>query len=440
MTLKNLRALIVFTFCLLPFACFAGQPVNVNYVHLLIDHVHGIQVPIKASNIYQAVNVKYVLCAVDRANEILNGAPTTDYCNHELAVLQIIDDIATIDAVTRLIKINLWPGTGGEGEAFKVHLTGMTAGDLFDFQISAQGNFTINWGDGSATQSIPKGNTMNTTFGKTYAAAGNYIVTIGGRATGYNPGFTNPAVSFMNSANKANITRISGDMGSVFPILGSAGTGTPRFRSTFAGLTGLTSSIPANLFAGLHGAPLSYMFENTFANSNFSGSIPESLFVGIGGAPLEAVFSGTFSGCVDLEGEIPGNLFAGINGAPAMGLFAGTFSGCVGLIGVIPGNLFAGISGAPNQRMFADTFNGCTGLIGIGDGLFDGITGTEINQMFNGTFNGCTNLAGPSAMSNGQHLYQKWPSATGGWLGEVTNCYNGATKLSDWASIPAAWK
>ena len=165
--ISRIFAKYLYTLCIMlfTFSVSAGQPVNVNYVHLLIDHVHGIQVPINASNIYQAVNVKYVLCAVDKANEILNGAPpTTTYCDHPLATTQIIDDVATIDAVTRLIELDLYPGTGGVGEPFKVTLTGMNANNQFSFQISAMGNFTIDWGDGSAIETITKTNAVLTTY------------------------------------------------------------------------------------------------------------------------------------------------------------------------------------------------------------------------------------------------------------------------------------
>ena len=372
---------LLFAICSLLFisaTCIAGTAVNVEYVHLLIDHVHGIQVPINAPDIKQAVNVKYVLCAVDRANEILNGDPTTDYCNHPLAVQQIIDEIATIDAVTRLVKLDMYPGTGGVGEPFKVHLTGMNASDQFNFYIIAQGNFTVDWGDGTALETITKPNTGSTAYSHTYTTAGDYVVTIGGLATGYtiNYPMAQAAITFTSSTNKTKITKISGDLGSVFPILNTSNTGSPAFSNTFRGLTGWTGSIPANLFAGL-------------------------------------------------------------NGAPAANLFYCTFESCTGLTGTIPGNLFAGISGPPAANMFANTFSVCTGLTGIGDGLFDGISGVEQSSMFQSTFYGCTNLTGPSAKSNGQYLYDKWSGMT---TTQVSGCYRNATKLSDYASIPTAWK
>jgi hypothetical protein len=46
-------------------------------------------------------------------------------------------------------------------------------------------------------------------------------------------------------------------------------------------------------------------------------------------------------------------------------------------------------------------------------------------------------LTGPSATSNGQYLYEIF-SITDSF--QSSGCYSGATGLSDYASIPAAWK
>jgi len=150
------------------------------------------------------------------------------------------------------------------------------------------------------------------------------------------------------------------------------------------------------------------------------------------------MFAGTFQGNINLTGPIPENLFAGIQGPPATNLFNGAFSNCRGLTGPIPGNLFAGIQGPPAWGMFANTFNGCTGLTGIGTGLFDGISGTAQANMFSNVFSGATGLRGPAAQfSNGQLLHQRWPSATTAQVGQA---FRGATGLTNFTSIPAAWR
>jgi len=296
------------------------------------------------------------------------------------------------------------------GEPFRIHLTNMPANSQFSFQISARGNFTVDWGDGHV-QTINRTNTILTTYSRTYTTAGNRIITITGRATGYNPDILSdmiaiPAISFQNSINLERMTGITGDLGSVFPILNASGAGTPRFYRTFQ-YTGITS-IPPNLFAGLQGPPTNSMFYCTFCLINLSGSIPENLFAGLQGPPAPDMFRGTFiqSG---LSGEIPGNLFAGINGPPA-------------------------------ERMFLNTFNHVgyvCNFTSIGDGLFNGISGPARTGMFEGMFQNCIHLRGPSARSDGQFLYQKWPSAT---AAQVGNAYQGATGLSDRANIPAAWR
>jgi len=295
---------------------------------------------------------------------------------------------------------------------FKITLTPMPANSAFLFAMSASGNFTVDWGDGTAVQSIVRTNTGEALYSHNYMSAGNYTVTIGGLATGYDGGTgigsygsgVVAAISFGIAGR--SITSVSGDLGKIFPILNATSTGTPRFSATFYNITTWTGPIPANLFASLKGAPVSYMFSNTFAYS-----------------------SGLTS--------IPGDLFAGIKGAPAEGMFNGTFRNCAGLTGTIPGNLFAGISGAPAASMFYFTFLGDSNLTGIGDGLFNGISGTMQPQMFSDAFDGCTGLTGPSAKSDGQYLYQKWPDAT---PTEVSYCYQDATGLSDYWSMPAYWK
>ncbi|MCL2331627.1 MAG: hypothetical protein FWC61_03735 [Proteobacteria bacterium] len=430
-------------------SAYAGPAANVDFVHRYITQKWGITVPIKTSNIYQAVNVKYTLCAVDRANEILNGAPSaTTYCNHPLATTQIIDDSSVRNAVDRLVVKDLYPGTGGEGEPFKLYMTGMTANSQFGFYISASGNFTVDWGDGTAVQNIVRPNaSLNDIYTHTYSAAGNYIVTIGGRATGYIASTTNGAIQFPTHTNPpvnpTKITKISGDLGSVFPILTSPVAGqfhSPNFIMTFNNFTGWTGPIPANLFAGLHGAPVDWMFNNTFGtNSNLKGSIPAQLFAGISGAPAQYMFSQTFYNCTGLTGSVPAGLFSGISGAPAQYMFSNTFYGCTGLTGSVPAGLFGTFTGAPATGMFYNTFGGCTGLTGIANGIWDlsGVSNASASMMFTQTFYNCSNITSPSpsiAPGSTTKLWTQFSAFTGGMT------FYGATKLADYASIPTGWK
>jgi hypothetical protein len=77
----------------------------VQYIHDYIQQKHGITVPIKTTTPLQIANVKYLLCAVDKVNLALGT--TTNYCNHALATQQVVDTVATIDAIDRLVKDTL---------------------------------------------------------------------------------------------------------------------------------------------------------------------------------------------------------------------------------------------------------------------------------------------------------------------------------------------
>ena len=465
---------------------YSAEIANVEYVHSLINKVWDIDVPYYEDSLKYAANMEYLLKAVDKANEILNGAPITDYGNSEYATLYAADTVATKDAVNRLIEKFI------ESE-FYITTTPTTSS--FSFKISAAGEYAIDWGDGK-TETITKSDTTTTTYSHRYDKAGEYTIGLGGQATAYNSGTRIAAVSF--SSNK-NIAGISGSLGEVFSTLSDGMQ--PRFYRTFYQCSNLKGSIPENLFAGITGAPAEYMFYGTFTGcSGLTGSIPENLFAGVTGSPADSMFFDTFTGCSGLTGSIPENLFAGITGAPASHMFYTTFAGCSGLTGSIPENLFAGVTGSPADSMFGGTFSGCSGLTSIPAGLFAGITGapaydmfsatfsrcsglTSIPEglfagikgapaeymftatfkgctgltgeiplglfgtftsntpkfyMFQSTFNGCSKLTGPSARQpDGTYLYDYFNTASGN---QVYNMYYGATGLSDYSSIPSAWR
>ena len=383
--------------CFAVFCAHAAQVVNVDYVHKLIAQKWDISVPIKTNNIMAVANMKYLLTAVDVANEILNGEKTTDYGNGEFATLQVADTVATIQAVDTLIQKSI---------EYKFFLT-TTSTNSFSFSISAAGKFYVDWGDGKR-QTITKPDTTNTTYSHNYDTANTYTIGIGGQATAYNTSATTAAISFYvndSDTQSKKIASIDGSLGAIFGTLSSDTNNQPRFNKTFSGASNMTGSIPANLFTG------------------------------ISGAPAMAMFTYTFSGCSGLT-SIPDDLFAGIFGAPATLMFGTTFSGCSGLTS-IPDDLFAGISGAPASGMFQSTFSGCSGLTSIPENLFGNISGTAQSFMFLETFYNCTSLTGPSARINGQYLYEIWPDTTWSQVGDM---YQNATGLSDYSSIPSDWK
>ena len=319
-----------------------------------------------------------------------------------------------------------------EDAVYDFYLTTTSDTDVFAMQISAAGEFYIDWGDGTV-ETITKPDTTDTTYSHNYDTAGAYTIGIGGQATAYNTNDT-AAISFYVNSLQPKIASIDGSLGAIFGTLANGGQ--PQFNLTFYGASNMTGSIPSDLFAGISGAPARYMFSGTFGGcSGLTGAIPDGLFGNLTGKPAKSMFTGTFEGCRGLT-SIPSDLFAGISGAPAMSMFQNTFTGCRGLTS-IPSDLFAGISGAPAMSMFQSTFYGCSGLTSIPENLFGNISGTAQSNMFHRTFHGCTSLTGPSARINGQYLYEIWPSAS--W-DEVGDMYYNATKLSDYSNIPTVWK
>ncbi|MBO5739864.1 MAG: hypothetical protein J6R52_02245, partial [Alphaproteobacteria bacterium] len=249
-------------------------------------------------------------------------------------------------------------------------------------------------------ETIKKDNTDAVTYTHDYGTtSGTYTVKIGGLATDYSDDEYTPAISFdvdigALSAYSQAITEISGSLGAIFPTLSDGSQ--PRFPSLF--YRAWFTEIPSGLFDGIHGAPVSNMFE------------------------------GAFAGCYNLT-SVPENLFAGITGnAPYM--FSDTFSNCSNLTG-IPENLFSGIVGSA-PYMFSYTFGDCYDLTSIPENLFSGITGAA-EGMFERTFANCSNLTGPSARINGKPLYELWPDNVADWGARM---YEGTTGLDDYACIP----
>ncbi|MBR3782814.1 MAG: hypothetical protein IKL14_05545, partial [Alphaproteobacteria bacterium] len=405
--------------------------VNVDYVHKLIAQKWDVSVPIKADSPMQVANMKYLLTAVDVANEILNGEKTTDYGNGEFATLQVADTVATNQAVETLVK------KIDKGPEFTLTTTDDT--DSFEFSISAAGEFIVDWGDGTV-ETITKPDTTKTTYSHNYATANTYTIGLSGQATAYNT--STAAISFYVNSSQTKIASIDGSLGAIFGTLSSDTNNQPRFYQTFYKATNMTGSIPSDLFAGISGAPAERMFYSTFAYCSGLTSIPSDLFAGISGAPASYMFYETFRDCTGLT-SIPSDLFAGISGAPASYMFYSTFYGCSGLTGAIPDGLFAGISGAPAEGMFQQTFRGCSGLTSIPENLFGNISGVLLysDSLF-AMFAGCTSLTGPSARINGQYLYEIWPNVSfynsvGSY---VIGPYYQCTGLSDYNQIPNNWK
>jgi hypothetical protein len=182
-----------------------AQIANVEYVHLMLKQHYGIEVPYNPvlKDVHSAANMKYLLTAVDIANQMLNGQKITDYGNSEYATTRAADTIAVDTMVRDYVR------------DYKFFATTTPDTESFEFSISASGVFYIDWGDGN-TEVLKRTNTTATTYSHDYSAPGEYTIKIGGRATGYNSTNLVPAINF--DANK-NLAAISGSIGKIFSTI-----------------------------------------------------------------------------------------------------------------------------------------------------------------------------------------------------------------------------
>ena len=194
----------------------------------------------------------------------------------------------------------------------------MPAGTEFSFNISARGNYIIDWGDGEI-EIKNKTNTEIETYSHAYDNGGIFVIGISGDAISYNSSDYVSAISF--TGNK-NIAQLSGDLGKIFV-----------------------------------GGAKKYMFNDTFGDCVNLTQISSDLFKGVSGN-ADSLFNSTFDGCSALQ-NIPENLFQNISGS-ASDMFRDTFRNCSALT-AIPDFLFKTISGG-SYGLFADTFRDCKSL------------------------------------------------------------------------------
>ena len=373
-----LRKILSFFFALFVFLPTArgAEMVNVEYIHQYLNARWGIELPYnpELENPRVAANMEYLLTVVDIANEYLNGEKTTSYGTGEYATKLAADTIATNTAIDTLVR-----------GPFTMTTTPDTTS--YSMTIGAAGTFVIDWGDGEieTIRNKPLGNVV---YSHTYDAPGEYDITLGGRATDYAiidldaseiPTLTFAWADIMNMMTgepPTNLAKISGRLGRVFPTLENGKN--PNFYGAFNGAP--ITEIPAELFAGVRGAPAEYMFGGTFSDTQIT-SIPENLFGELNGDGTLGMFFLTFAECKQLQ-TVEGPLFSGTI-TPAEYMFDETFSNS-GLTS-IPANLFGELNGDGAPNMFASTFDGCGQLQTVEGPLFSG-TITPAEYMFNETF------------------------------------------------------
>lgn len=374
---------------------------NLEYIHSAISNKYDITVPYNpnVADVGLAANMKYLLTAIDVANR-MQGV-STSYGDSEFATEYAANTITVDTALDTLIYVQTGPNYEGIDTEFPFAITTDTI-DSFSFQISAKGDFVVDWGDGTV-EPIPRTDTTLETIPHTYDTAGEYTIRIGGVATGYSSSATTPAISF---ASNSKIIGISGSLGFVFPTLPDKTQ--PSFYQTFYYNYNLSGALPKYLFAKVSGAPAGSMFYKTFYNCSKIEELPEGLFGELDGVPASSMFYQTFFNCNKLK-SIPKKLFGNLYGRPAISMFYGTFQECTGLTGQIPLGLFGGFENYYRTSMFGYTFYNCSGL------------------------------TGPSArMPDGTFLYDYFTTGSGYY--QMSKMYYNCTGLSDYADIPAASK
>lgn len=173
--------------------------------------------------------------------------------------------------------------------------------------------------------------------------------------------------------------------------------------------------IPAELFSN---CPRVTTFYCTFSRIKGLTEIPEGLF---DNCPNLTDFKWTFSGCDNIT-SIPVELFYKCSDVTTL---KGVFNDCRNITS-IPAKLF---DKCTNVTSFSSIFDTCKKLTSIPVELFDKCL--DVTN-FSFTFGYCTNLTG-----NAPDLWNKdkFPKVT-----SVSVCFSGCSKLTNFSSIPSAWK
>lgn len=196
---------------------------------------------------------------------------------------------------------------------FQIQTTALTKKTNVYFSISAKGTFYVDWGDGSAVQTINKTSTGSSSYSHSYAISSTgYTVSFGGEATEYYTSsgttYNVAAIAFYRSGNgglSSYTKSVSGSLGAIFPTIGDVSnlSGTsllakqPRFVQTFRGASSWDGRIPHNLFSGVNGPFAESMFRQTFYQcSSLKDFIPDTLFNGMyaGAASISDVMNNIF--------------------------------------------------------------------------------------------------------------------------------------------------
>ena len=232
---------------------YGAQIANVKYVQDTIwdiwsDYWADAVVNYASGEDSRAVNMHWLLDAVDVANQKITGAQTS-YADTEYATTQVADTISVIQATRTLIKPNT------------IYVTTADSGTT-KFVINAYGPFMVTCGDGAVWCS--KDSVCDNAVGYFYAGqtiectnVSGVPLVVTGKATGYDVDSTAAAIAFKYQ----DIREIHGSFAGMFPIVDGV---QPIFNEAFSWCQNL-EYVSETLFANLYG--VKNLRDGTFTNA-----------------------------------------------------------------------------------------------------------------------------------------------------------------------------
>lgn len=349
----------------------------------------------------------------------------------------------------------------------------VTAGSstLFTLQSGTTYDFYVDWGDGTSESHV------TSRFGgpgtHTYASGGTYEVSIRGQcesiiigndASGIvnwgetGAGFSGFYYFRLNSNQITDLTATDGT--SIQSIPATASGGCTNFRQSFQSCTSLTT-MPNTLF-DLHTNIAADAFRSTFQGCTSLTTVPSGLFDTAVNASTYA-FSQTFYGCTSFN-TIPTDLFRYNTLVSGIYCFNNTFGTCTSL-NTIPTDLFryntlaggfigtfyqARITSIPQYtfryNVNATTFQQCfiaNYWLVINEWIFCA-PGEESTRFLNQSVNFLDTFAVQFSFAAAGSCTAPtlWAYDYGTGTPTPTRCFRGysATQVTNWASVPAAWR
>lgn len=314
---------------------------------------------------------------------------------------------------------------------FKFSIITTGANETFTLPLLAEThNFTVNWGDGTADNTITVYNDVNRIH--TYASAGTYVISMWGVCT---------AFAFNNTGDRLKVRELLDFVDMGFTTLNFYGCANLIYiSSNFKRLKSLTTAgnlfcdcsslttIPQGMFDN---CTLITSFNRAFTSCTSVVAIPVDLFKY---NVLNTGFNYLFYNC-SLIPEIPIDLFRyNVSVTSASYVFNGCYS-----VATIPEHLFRYNTLITN---FNGTFNACR-KVQFNRNIFfaDGEEGTRfLNKSVN--FTSCFNR--PTFTGVQGEAPQLWNCNFGTGTPNKTTCFGGAgnsiTSLSNYNDIPVEWK